>query len=107
LGAHTRSRLSWPRPATIWSSSTTALCIRPRSVSPVSSAALTSFSAMPGAAMSPSTTAIWARCCNSSTSACASSDGSDRPLRITRPAPLSTSQRAMAKPSPRSPPVMM
>ena len=40
FGAHTRSRLSWLRPATIWSSSTTALCIRPRSVSPVSSAAL-------------------------------------------------------------------
>ena len=53
FGAHTRSRLSWLSPATIWSSSTTALCIRPRNVSPVSSAALTSFSATPGAAMSP------------------------------------------------------
>ena len=106
FGAHTRSRLSWLRPATIWSSSTTALCIRPRNVSPVSSAALTSFSATPGAAISPSTTAIWARCPSSSISACASSDGSDRPLSTTRPAPLSTSQRAMAKPSPRRPPVM-
>ena len=70
FGAHTRSRLSWLRPATIWSSITAAPCIRPRKVSPVSSAAFTSFSATPVAAISPSTTAICARCCSSSISAC-------------------------------------
>ena len=54
LGAHTRSRLSVLRAATRPSSRTAAACTTPRNGSPVSSAAVTSCSATPGEAMSPS-----------------------------------------------------
>ena len=107
LGAQTRSRLSLLRAATIWSSITAAPCTTPRRASPVSSAAVTSRSATPGAAISPGTTAICARSSSSARTVRCSSEGSDRPLSTTRPAPLSTSQRATTRPIPPRPPVTM
>ena len=107
LGVHTRSRLSLLRLATIWSSITAAPWMTPRNGSPVSSAAVTSRSATPGAPISPRTMTMSARLSRAAMVLRCSSEGSLRPLRTMRLALLSTSQRATTVPRPPRPPVMM